>query len=49
MSKPGGNFDRVSRELKKTRMGYGVRSEKEEISDLMRGVNNAEEAHDKEP
>lgn len=45
-SKPGGNFERISKELTKTRMGYGVRNDKEEISELMRAANTAEDAKD---
>lgn len=35
--KAGGNFDRMNAELSKTRMNFGIRSDRQEISKLMRG------------
>lgn len=46
-SKPGGNFERISKELQHTRMGYGVRNDKDQVSELMRAAQTAEEVNEK--
>ena len=40
--KAGGNFDRMNQELSKTRTNFGVRSDRQEISRLMRGGGDME-------
>ena len=34
------NLDRIGKELKKTRMGFGVRNEREELNELMRSTDS---------
>lgn len=35
-----GNFDRIGKELQKTRMGFGIRNEREELNELMRSTDS---------